>query len=103
MRIVGVLFRDDGQAAADGLDDAGQVVDVVGQLPGFDGGQDGGLVFGALCSLFDGEFLMVPEFGNCAAGVVVHLPHIVFLLFVHIVFCLRGLITFLTAGPMMSQ
>ena len=84
--IVGRFLRHDGQAAPQGLDDAGDVVDVVGQFSSLDCGQFVGLIVGALCSFFDGDALMLSEFGDGAAGVVVHLPHEVFFFFVHIAF-----------------
>ena len=102
--IVGGFLGDDGEAALHGLDDAGQIVDVVGQLAGLGGGDVFRLVVGGCGHLFECHAAMLSEVGECAAGVAVDLPHKLFFLFlVHAVFCLVGETIFLIAGAMMSQ
>ena len=102
--IVGGFLGDDGEAALHGLDDAGQIVDVVGQLAGLGGGDVFRLVVGGRGHLFESHAAMLSEVGECAAGVAVDLPHkLLFFFLVHAVFCLVGETIFLIAGVMMSQ
>ena len=92
--IVGCFFRHDGQAAPQGLDDAGHFVEVVVHGAALNGGVLGRGGVGGFGGLLDGEAVVVAQLLDAAAEVGEDLAGVLFLGFlfvVHAVFCLRGL------------
>ena len=67
--IVGVLFGNDGQAAADGLDDAGHFIQIVVHCAALDGGILGRGGVGSVGGLLDGEAVMLAELLEAVAEV----------------------------------
>ena len=92
--IVGRFLRHDGQAATQGLDDAGHFVQVVVHGAALDGGVLGRGGVGGFGGLLDGEAVVVAQLLDAAAEVGEDLAGVLFLGFlfvVHADFCLRGL------------
>ena len=92
--IVGCFFRHDGQAAPQGLDDAGHFVEVVVHGAALDGGVFGRGGVGGFGGLFYGEAVVMAQLLDAAAEVGEDLAGVLFLGFlfvVHAVLCFMGL------------
>ena len=86
MRIVGGFLGDDGEAALHGLDDAGQIVDVVGQIAALNGFEFFVCHVCRRCRFLDTQAAMLPECCNGFSRVAVYFHSVGAFFFFHDIF-----------------